>query len=70
MSHPLIGMTCGISGAQSGRSPSQGHAVPAPYVDAILRAGGAPILIPARDDPRSLDRIFETIDGLLLPGGG
>ena len=64
MPYPLIGITCTAAGAQSGSSP--GHLVPAPYIDAVLRAGGAPVLIPVRNDSKGLDRIFETIDGLLL----
>jgi len=37
------------------------------YAPAILRAGGIPILIPHCNDPVI---IAETIDGLLIPGGG
>ena len=37
------------------------------YPPAILRAGGIPILIPHCNDPVI---IAETIDGLLIPGGG
>lgn len=36
----------------------------------IERAGGLPILIPARLSSESLRAIFEKLDGLLLPGGG
>ena len=37
------------------------------YPPAILRAGGIPILIPYCNDPVL---IAETVDGLLIPGGG
>ena len=37
------------------------------YPPAILRAGGIPVLIPYCNDP---SLIAETIDGLLIPGGG
>lgn len=37
------------------------------YPPAILRAGGIPILVPHCNDPV---KIAETIDGLLIPGGG
>jgi putative glutamine amidotransferase len=37
------------------------------YPPAIFRAGGIPILVPYCNDPV---RIAETIDGLLIPGGG
>jgi putative glutamine amidotransferase len=38
------------------------------YVDAILRAGGTPVLIPSVPDGR-LRPLYDLIDGLLLPGG-
>ena len=39
------------------------------YVDAVLAAGGAPVCIPVGLDDESVDRVYATIDGLLLPGG-
>jgi putative glutamine amidotransferase len=39
------------------------------YVDAVLAAGGAPVCIPVGLDDESLDRVYATFDGLLLPGG-
>jgi len=40
------------------------------YVDAIVAAGGVPILIPLGLSDEALQAIFERVDGLLLPGGG
>lgn len=41
------------------------------YVDAVLAAGGTPVLIPATHLPADqLDEVLERIDGLLLSGGG
>jgi putative glutamine amidotransferase len=37
------------------------------YIDAILAAGGLPILLPAQDD--HADAILDLVDGLLLSGG-
>ena len=39
------------------------------YIDAILVAGGAPVLLPIGLTGDVLDAIYEVIDGLLLPGG-
>jgi putative glutamine amidotransferase len=39
-------------------------------VDAIVRAGGAPILLPPLEDESTLRALYERIDGLLLAGGG
>lgn len=40
------------------------------YVEAIVAAGGVPILIPLGLSDEDLQTIFERVDGLLLPGGG
>ncbi len=40
------------------------------YTDAVLRAGGAPVIIPVTDSKEALASLLETIDGLLLTGGG
>ena len=36
------------------------------YAEAVMKAGGLPLLTPHGNDPLS---IAETIDGLLIPGG-
>ena len=38
-------------------------------MDAVIQAGGAPVLLPAVGDKKTLDRIESAINGLLLPGG-
>ncbi len=40
------------------------------YVNALLRAGAAPLLIPHIEEKSVLRALFERLDGLLLPGGG
>lgn len=39
------------------------------YADAIVRAGGTPVLIPPMDDADLLCQALNRLDGLLLPGG-
>jgi len=39
------------------------------YVQAVLHAGGAPILIPPLEDKSALEVIQDQLDGLLLAGG-
>ena len=60
---PLIGLsTHGIAHAE-------GFSIPAEYVQAVLRAGGLPLLLPAAPvDP--VASWIETIKGLVLIGGG
>ncbi|MDR1500145.1 MAG: gamma-glutamyl-gamma-aminobutyrate hydrolase family protein [Tannerellaceae bacterium] len=40
------------------------------YVRSVLIAGGAPVLVPVIDDPEALSVIVDSLDGLLLSGGG
>jgi putative glutamine amidotransferase len=39
------------------------------YSRAVEAAGGVPILIPHLEDPDALRRIYDMLDGMLLPGG-
>jgi putative glutamine amidotransferase len=39
------------------------------YTDAVVRAGGAPFVLPLVDDEKVLRRLYEQCDGLLLSGG-
>lgn len=36
------------------------------YFDAVLRAGGVPVLIPLIGDEQKLDGLLQSIDGLIL----
>ena len=40
------------------------------YVNAVVKAGGTPVLIPLITDEAALDEIVSRIDGLILSGGG
>lgn len=62
---PLIGVSADFLASKSGTW----HRTRDTYVQAILNAGGAPILIPALADEASLYTIFQNLDGLLLTGG-
>ena len=60
---PRIGVTCGS--APEGRS----LALDLDYVDAILRAGAIPLVIPPNLPEESLADTLQNLDGLLLSGG-
>jgi putative glutamine amidotransferase len=64
MPKPIIGLTCQLFPEPLARS-----SVNQQYVDAVAAAGGAPLLIPIGLDHEALDRLYELLDGLLLPGG-
>jgi microsomal dipeptidase-like Zn-dependent dipeptidase/gamma-glutamyl-gamma-aminobutyrate hydrolase PuuD len=40
------------------------------YVNAVIQAGGVPVLIPLTGNQKVLEKILSQIDGLLLSGGG
>jgi putative glutamine amidotransferase len=59
---PRIGIT---TYARAGERPA--FSVPCSYVDAVREGGGLPVLLPPLLPPED---IVETVDGILLPGGG
>lgn len=65
---PLIGLTCFLITPSRSRYRSR-LAQNRSYVRAVADAGGAPILIPHLSNKDLLRRIYESLDGLLLPGG-
>lgn len=64
MINPLIGVTCFSLTVPCARS-----AVNQEYVEAVVSAGGSPVLIPVGLDVPAIERIYSMLDGLLLPGG-
>jgi putative glutamine amidotransferase len=69
---PLIGITCSrLTGGAWGMY-SLGHFMDytfSDYSQAILHAGGAPVIVPAAQDRKSLARILSSLQGLILSGG-
>ena len=39
------------------------------YADSILKAGGVPLVIPPVGGPMDIDRLLDSVDGVLLTGG-
>ncbi len=58
---PVIGLSVNIS-----EETSRLHEA---YVRAVTDAGGVPLLLPACDDPRTVRRMLERVDGVILTGG-
>ena len=58
---PLIGITT-VSGNKE-------SSVPDIYIDAVLKAGGSPVLIPVIHDIPALTALVKNLDGILVPGG-
>ena len=65
---PVIGLTSiTIPSKAEYRPPRVGQNQT--YIQAALRAGAAPLLIPHMTDHRLLRTLYDRLDGLLLPGG-
>jgi putative glutamine amidotransferase len=75
----VILLCCCIFAVEAQESPIIGIAdtyrdgvcyVPRTYIEAILKAGGIPVVVPLmRDDDRIVE-LLQSIDGIIFPGGG
>jgi putative glutamine amidotransferase len=63
---PIIGVTCTAIQIED-RPPRLGQNQT--YLNALIRAGAAPVLIPHSTDKLLLRTLYDAVDGLLLPGG-
>lgn len=59
---PLIGITT------YGQNEEDRYSLPAPYISAVRRAGGVPVLLPPGET--AIETLITRIDGLVLAGGG
>jgi putative glutamine amidotransferase len=67
---PLIGLTTYREQAKWGVWDQTADLLPVMYADAIVRAGGVPVLLPpATDDPDAAASVVARIDGLVVSGG-
>lgn len=64
---PLIGISGALVQTNAWSPPVVGHRQG--YVEAVLQAGGLPVLLPPLTDPRALRALYERLDGVLLAGG-
>ncbi len=66
MRKPLIGITPGSSIDALSHGTFVRYSINAAYCNAILAAGGIPVVLPFQDDAAA---VIESLDGLLLSGG-
>jgi putative glutamine amidotransferase len=67
---PLIGLTTYRERAKWGVWDQPADLLPVMYADAIVRAGGVPLLLPpATDDPDAAAAAVARLDGLVVSGG-
>ena len=64
---PIIGINCDYYG--SSRNITAHARVNAGYFDAIVKAGGLPILLPPLNNDDLIEAMLDKVDGILLTGG-
>ena len=67
MKAPLIGVTASHTTSKSGVVHTS---LPEAYLQAIIRAGGIPIIIPFGMDPDLQEQFSARLDGIVFSGGG
>ena len=71
---PLIGITGGMGQAIYSRNmehpPLQQHRLNDSYVQAMIQAGGIPVILPVCEDAALMRAMADSVDGILLSGGG
>jgi putative glutamine amidotransferase len=72
MSQPTILITSGRHNQAAGKTEMQTVLVGCNihYVEAVLRAGGVPMILPPLSQPGSVAAALSKVDGVLLSGGG
>jgi putative glutamine amidotransferase len=68
---PIIGITpdVGMTSARPGRPPLPRYELKQAYADAVLAAGGLPIVLPYSDDESAPAEVLAICDGLVITGG-
>lgn len=64
---PIIGITPTPTLAALGHGTFRRQVINTGYLEAVIAAGGAPIVLPPQPDP---ERLLDLVDGLLVTGGG
>lgn len=62
---PVIGFVASVSP----KIQSNKHMANTPYIEAVIAAGGTPVLIPVDQDATRAQEYLPLLDGLLIPGG-
>ena len=66
MARPLVGITTYLTRAAWGAWDMEAALIPADYVRAVERSGGAPLLVPPGAD---VEATLDVVDGLIFSGG-
>ena len=71
---PIIGISCSmgqnIYSMTMENRPQLQHRMNDTYVNAVLKAGGIPVILPNLEDTALIPELMECLSGILLSGGG
>ncbi len=72
MRRPRIGITCDLGERRFPEEPRARprHVLMDAYVEAVLKAGGAPLLLPSVEEGSAVAAALEGLDALVISGGG
>ena len=66
----MIGLTTYLERSRTGVWDVPAAFLPQVYFDGVIRAGGIAVLLPPQPaDPASVERVLDTLDGLIVTGG-
>lgn len=65
---PSIGITPDVS-TPTAEAPSASYELKSAYADAVLRAGGLPLVLPYSDDRSVIEAYLDRVSGVLVTGG-
>lgn len=69
MTRPVVLVPPDLSTVATSRGDVPTAVVQRPYLDAVVAAGGLPLVPPPIDEPGALDQLIALADALVLPGG-
>lgn len=69
MSNPVIGISCFCNLGKIGTDDTAYYRVSKNYVEAIIKCGGIPIIIPSFINESLSQKILNIVDGLVITGG-
>ena len=72
MKRPRIGITCDVGKRNYPEEPKvrPRHVLMDAYVECVIKAGGAPLLLPAVEDEQASVSLLTGVHGLIISGGG
>ncbi len=67
---PVVGLTAYLERVRTGVWDFQAGYVPVDYIEGVLAAGAAAVLLPPQPaDPETVNGVLDSLDGLVLTGG-